>query len=65
MDDGVNGFLVPIGDSAALSDKIEYLLKAPDVCRRFGAAGRRKVLEEFDERVVFRKTYAVYQELGI
>jgi len=48
-----------------LSDKIEYLLKAPDVCRRFGAAGRRKVLEEFDERVVFRKTYAVYQELGI
>jgi len=65
VDDGVNGFLVPVGDAAALSDKIEYLLKAPDVCRRFGAAGRRKVLEEFDERMVFRKTYAVYRELGI
>ncbi|WP_133512492.1 glycosyltransferase family 4 protein [Candidatus Thiosymbion oneisti] len=63
VDDGVNGFLVPVGDATALSDRIEYLLNTSDVCRRFGAAGRKKVLEEFDERIVFRKTYAVYQEL--
>ncbi len=65
VDDGVNGFLVPVGDAVALRDKIEYLLDTPEVCRRFGAAGRRKVLEEFDERIVFRKTYAVYRELGV
>ncbi len=65
VDDGVNGFLVPVGDAAALSSKIEYLLDTPDVCRRFGVAGRKKVLEEFDERIVFRKTCAVYQELGV
>lgn len=64
VDHGVNGFLVPVRDAAALSRRIEYLLDTPDVCRRFGAAGRKKVLEEFDERIVFQKTYAVYQELG-
>jgi len=67
VDDEVTGFLVPIGDAAALSDKIEYLLNAPDVCRRFGAAGRRKerCWKNSMSGSVFRKTYAIYQELGI
>jgi glycosyltransferase involved in cell wall biosynthesis len=65
VEDGVNGFLVPVGDSKALSGKVEYLLANPDVCRRFGTAGREKVLAEFDEQIVFRQTHAVYQELGL
>ncbi len=64
VDDGVNGFLVPVKDEQALANKIEYLLDNPEVCRRFGAAGWQKVLEEFDEEIVFRKTWAVYQEAG-
>jgi len=65
VEDGLNGFLVPMRDAGALSAKIEYLLDNPEVCRRFGAAGRKKVLEELDERIVFRETYAVYREVGL
>lgn len=64
VDDGVNGFLVPVKDEQALASKIEYLLDNPEVCLRFGAAGRQKVLEEFDEEIVFQKSWAVYQEAG-
>ena len=55
VDDGVNGFLVPVKDEQSLAGKIEYLLDNPEVCQRFGAAGRQKVLEEFDERSCFKK----------
>ena len=64
VDDGVNGFLVPVKDERALARKIEYLLENPEVCQRFGAAGRQKVLEEFDEQIVFQKTWAVYLAAG-
>ena len=64
VDNGVNGFLVPVKDEQTLAGKIEYLLDNPEVCLHFGAAGRQKVLEEFDEEIVFQKTYAVYQEAG-
>jgi glycosyltransferase involved in cell wall biosynthesis len=65
VEDGVNGFLVPVKDAEALCGKIAHLLENPDVCRRFGAAGRKKVLAEFDEQMVFRETYAVYREVGL
>jgi glycosyltransferase involved in cell wall biosynthesis len=64
VDDGVNGFLVPVKDEQALASKIEYLLDKPEICQQFGAAGRQKVLEEFDEQIVFQKTRAVYQAAG-
>ena len=64
VEDGVNGFLVPVRDAMALSEKIEHLLDHPDLCQQFGAAGRKMVLHEFDEQIVFRETYAVYRELG-
>jgi len=38
-------------------------LNTPAVCRRFGMVGRKKVLEEFDERILFHKIQAVYREL--
>jgi glycosyltransferase involved in cell wall biosynthesis len=65
VEDGVTGFLVPAKDSKALSERIGYLLKHPEVRRRFGDAGREKVLNEFDERIVCQRTYAVYRELGL
>lgn len=61
---GAFRFQVAVKDAQALASKIEYLLDNPEVCHRFGAAGRQKVLKEFDEQIVFRKTYAVYQAAG-
>jgi glycosyltransferase involved in cell wall biosynthesis len=39
------GLLVPAADPAALAAAIERLLANPNECRRFGAAGRKLMLE--------------------
>jgi glycosyltransferase involved in cell wall biosynthesis len=59
----VNGLLVPVRDASALADAIVTLARDKDLRSRFGRAGRRIVLREFDERIVLEKTMAVYREL--
>jgi glycosyltransferase involved in cell wall biosynthesis len=63
VDDGVNGFLVPVRDSAALAEAIGKILEDPALAIRMGVAGRIKALSEFDETLVFEKTLDVYCEL--
>jgi glycosyltransferase involved in cell wall biosynthesis len=60
---GHNGLLVPARDSAALASAIRLLIADPETRARMGAAGRAKVLAEFDERSVIRQTLDVYREL--
>jgi glycosyltransferase involved in cell wall biosynthesis len=45
--DGVNGYLVPPGQPAMLAEKVTELLRNPDLCERFGAAGRERMHELF------------------
>jgi glycosyltransferase involved in cell wall biosynthesis len=47
VDDGVTGHLVPPGDAEALTRCVGGLLADPGVLRRFGDAGRRRVLERY------------------
>lgn len=55
VDDGRTGYLVPLGDHRALADRIVELIEGPDLMRRMGEAGRRKVEEKFTwDRVVKR-----------
>ncbi len=61
---GVNGLLVPPRDAPALADALRQLLSDPERCRRFGAAGRARVLAEFSEAHVIAQTLAVYAEMG-
>ena len=65
VEDGVNGILVPVGDAQALAKEIEYLLDNPQTCTAFGIAGRKKVVNEFDQRHVFQQTWDVYRALGL
>jgi glycosyltransferase involved in cell wall biosynthesis len=51
VDDGQTGLLVPPADAAALADALERLARDPELRRRMGAAGRAKVVREFDLRV--------------
>jgi glycosyltransferase involved in cell wall biosynthesis len=57
--DGTNGFVVPIGDSAALSKKILYLLQNPQTMRQMGEKGR-KIAEEFTVKRGLDQLEAVY-----
>lgn len=63
--DGVNGFLVPVGDAVALAAKIELLLDQPELRCRFGAASREKAVREFDRTIVFRQTWELCRSLGL
>lgn len=64
VDDGVNGFLVPVRDRIRLADAMRKLIIDPALITRMGDAGRQKALAEFDERIVFEKTVGVYHELN-
>jgi len=63
VEDGVNGILVPVRDSAALAAAIRKLVLDPALAARMGAASRQKALAQFDERIVLAHTLAVYREL--
>ena len=59
----VNGLLVPVKDAAALAAALRRLCQEPATRQRMGRASRAKALAEFDERLVFEQTLAVYEEL--
>lgn len=63
VESGYNGFLVPLGDTDALTSAIQTVLGNPEKARQMGAAGRRIAVERFDERLVFEKVKATYARL--
>jgi len=60
VDDGINGFLVPIKDSKALTDKIKILVEDKNMRSEFGEASRKKAVEEFDVKVVVEQYLRLY-----
>jgi glycosyltransferase involved in cell wall biosynthesis len=62
---GENGFLVPVREPEALSQAIATILLDSKLSKKMGEAGRKKVIEEFDDRSVASSTWKVYQELGL
>jgi len=63
VEHGVNGILVPPRNAAALGEAIQYIYEHPEERIRMGDAGRRRAVQEFDERIVLAETLAVYHEL--
>lgn len=56
IEDGITGFLVPQKDDGELANKLELLIKNPDLRNQMGAAGRKKyenefILEKFENRL--------------
>lgn len=61
VDDGFNGFLVPVKDSILLANKIVKLSKDNDLRDTMGKNGRIKALKEFDINIVVEKYLEVYK----
>jgi N,N'-diacetylbacillosaminyl-diphospho-undecaprenol alpha-1,3-N-acetylgalactosaminyltransferase len=61
VDDGVNGFLVPVRDINRLCDKIELLYEDRELRERFGKNSRKKALDEFDIKKIVAKYIKYYK----
>jgi glycosyltransferase involved in cell wall biosynthesis len=56
VEDGITGFLSRPKDAMDLADKMRRMLSLPpDERRRMGRAGRKKMIREFDERIVIAR----------
>ena len=60
IEDGRTGFLVPVGDAAALRATIDRVLADGDLRRRIGAAARARVTERCSWDRVTERTLQVY-----
>ena len=62
VEDGLNGFLVPVKDIDELSKKIKLLVENPILRDTMGQEGRKKALEEFDIKKVLKQYLELYGE---
>lgn len=65
VENGVTGLVVPVGDAHALAGAIMRACGDRELRKELGRAGRRRALLEFDERIVIKRTFDVYRELGM
>lgn len=63
VDDGVNGFLIPIRDSNALAEKLRILIEDKALRERMGEASRRKAEMDFSLNNVIEKHLEIYAKL--
>jgi len=62
IEDGKNGFLVPPANSAALSNRIIYLIENPAAASEMANQARETVENRFDWRLIVKKVLKVYRE---
>jgi len=61
--DGKSGFLVPERDVDALTEKLEYLIKHPEIWPDIGQYGRKFVEEHYDINKLNQRLVEIYQNL--
>ncbi|MGE3276407.1 MAG: glycosyltransferase [Vicinamibacterales bacterium] len=64
VDDGVEGFVVPVGDVPALARRLTALLEAPDVARAMGTRGRTRATPHAVESVAARLSAYLHDVAG-
>lgn len=60
---GETGYLVPIGDRAAIARQAQKLLENSELAKRLGEAGRRRMLAEFSVEKMVERHRQLYREL--
>ncbi|MBU4561760.1 glycosyltransferase family 4 protein [bacterium] len=63
VEEGVNGFLISVGDIGGMAEKIISLLDNPGMAKKMGKKGKEKVFPEFDIDLMVEKIDDLYQEL--
>ena len=63
VDDGINGFLIPVKDSEALAQKLRILIEDKDLRVRMGQASRKKAEREFNLERVIERHLEIYNKI--
>lgn len=63
VEDGVSGFVVPIGDDAALAARLADLARDSALRRTMGAAARQRVIERFSDQAMTRSFEDQYAQI--
>lgn len=64
INDGENGFIVPIGDTETLAQKIVDLIRNEELRRKFGKLGRKIIKEKAEYEREMGKIEKIYQDLA-
>ncbi len=60
VEDGINGYLVPIKDPTKLASAMEKFIVNPDLISRMGKASRRMAIQRFDSKKVVKEILKYY-----
>ncbi len=63
IEHGVNGLLVPSGNSAALASAVRVLLANENLAARLGRRARERVIADFSEEAMIEKILRVYRDV--
>lgn len=63
INDGENGFLVPVEDDAAAAERLLTLLRNPEHAAQIGERARRSVQTRFSAEAMIQKLITVYRDL--
>ena len=61
VDDGINGFLVPVKDPISLANKMIKFIQDPYLIQKMGRESRLKAEREFSLKMVIEKTFQIYE----
>ena len=64
VDDGVTGFVIPVGDASALAARLEVLLSNPSLAARLADAARQRVERRHAYPRMMAAVRAVYDAVG-
>ena len=62
VQDGVNGYLVPVKDANKLKDALIKLIENEEIRLSMGKASRELAEKQFSTKIVNEKIYSVYQK---
>lgn len=63
VEDGVNGYLVPVKDAASLAEKLQLLINQKELRIKMGKVSREIAEKHFSLEEVVKKHLSIYQEL--
>ena len=63
VEDGVNGFIVPLRSPRVLASRIVHLIRNPDIRQKFGRANRQIIAERNNWETEMGKMEKLYEEL--